>query len=557
MVSIAEIPKIKKYILTKTNVNIFSQTTEGETEVNDAIFDEENILEIIDTLNNVNYSFNFRFTDTPIGEFYNLVVGKTPTGEIITPFVLKYKCDETQLNEFISNDLMFSYFKGEVSLHKYTDYFQEGQFSKIAGEICPPDVDEFGDPIPCETQPVDGRGSGGGGSTTDNGSVGSDGGTSGDSGTDFGGSAECTWEVEPACWCQGELVGPHDHIPDVLVINCPISFRVSSTQKETTTSTCPDCTSDPDGGIGINPISMGTMRSTLKNNLTLSAAGIGYIGDSNNNANTTRAYYYLEDNGLDGVYNPDAILLDEQVIEAWAYGDEFSFEDFVTAFFIEQNIILPNLDPCSNNLLTQLKSLQQNDIAKIIARFDAPNSIYNWEVQASTPTVPGNAAETDWKRDAGGNAIDYNYLTHINPSYVNQATKIAIARTILHELLHTYLISLVDDAILTGSNDVTNFPMLWNALVNNTYNNNPNQLQHEIIGRKFIEPLRDALKEWDGALQPNQYYEDLAWGALLGTGTFNALFPSGSADRNRIINTNNAEDTNSIQNGITPKSNPC
>jgi len=123
--------------------------------------------------------------------------------------------------------------------------------------------------------------------------------------------------VEPACWCQGELVGPHDHIPDVLVINCPISFRVSSTQKETTTSTCPDCTSNPDGSIGINPISMETMRFTLKNNLTLSPEAINFITYSNNNTEVIAVYNYLDANGFDGVYAPEAIAFAENAIEAF------------------------------------------------------------------------------------------------------------------------------------------------------------------------------------------------------------------------------------------------
>ena len=91
--------------------------------------------------------------------------------------------------------------------------------------------------------------------------------------------------------------------------------------------------------------------------------------------------------------------------------------------------------------------------------------------------------------------------------------------------------------------------------------NNPNQLQHEIISRHFIEPIRDALKEWDGASQTDQYYEDMAWGALEHTTSFNVLYPPGSTDRDRILAVNHAEDTNSVStNGshtAIPKGNPC
>jgi hypothetical protein len=68
---------------------------------------------------------------------------------------------------------------------------------------------------------------------------------------------------------------------------------------------------------------------------------------------------------------------------------------------------------------------------------------------------------------------------------------------------------------------------------------------------KYILPLRDALKEWDNSNQPDQYYEDLAWGALYNTSTFNFYHPQGSISRQRIIARNQAEDTNSVVNTPT------
>ncbi|MDO1513227.1 hypothetical protein Q2T41_11220 [Maribacter confluentis] len=228
------------------------------------------------------------------------------------------------------------------------------------------------------------------------------------------------------------------------------------------------------------------------------------------------------------------------------------------AFLIENSIISTQLDPCSAQILTELKNLQQNDMAMIISRFGTPNSVYDWVIKTANPLInSNNDAETDWKRDSNDNALDYNYLTHIKPNYINQATQIAIARTILHEMLHAYLISLVDDALITGCSEVTNFPILWNALVNKTYNNNPNRLHPEEISRKFITPLQDALKEWDGAKESNRYYEDLAWGALFDTDTFKYFHPIGSVSRLRIMNINAAEDNNNISNGTSPKGTKC
>jgi len=69
--------------------------------------------------------------------------------------------------------------------------------------------------------------------------------------------------------------------------------------------------------------------------------------------------------------------------------------------------------------------------------------------------------------------------------------------------------------------------------------------------------MKKSLKKWDNPSQSNQYCEDLAWGALTNTSTFNILFPIGSESRNRIINTNAAEDTNSTQGSVSPEGNPC
>ena len=85
-VSLYQIPEIKNYISTKINESVFNKTGD---ELNQAIFDTDNILEVIDTLNNANYSFRFTLPSSSLDKFYNLVVGKSATGELKTPFVIK------------------------------------------------------------------------------------------------------------------------------------------------------------------------------------------------------------------------------------------------------------------------------------------------------------------------------------------------------------------------------------------------------------------------------------------------------------------------------------
>ena len=167
--------------------------------LNEAIF-EENILEVIDTLQNTNYTFKFTLPDNVEGVFYNLIIGRTPEGELKTPFVLEYKCDDTHLATFIANNYEMEFFKGTVSMHKYTDYFEQGYFSRGGSIECPPVIDSFGNPLPCTTDNLDGTvgSSGNGGEFGDYADDTDYGGYGEDTGSDYSGGGggttyDCTW----------------------------------------------------------------------------------------------------------------------------------------------------------------------------------------------------------------------------------------------------------------------------------------------------------------------------------------------------------------------------
>ena len=180
---------------------------------------------------------------------------------------------------------------------------------------------------------------------------------------------------------------------------------------------------------------------------------------------------------------------------------------------IEDEIVDANLDDCSKGILGELKTLQSTDIAKIIKRFGDLNAPYDWEIKNNSLTS-GNVAETDRRN----NVQTFDYVTDIDSDYVNQATKIAIARTLLHEMLHAYFISHIDDVNAGYQGDIRQFLLLWQYIRKNkppVTSSEP--AQHEYMANKFIPPLKDALKEFDNASQSNQYYEDLAWGALYNT----------------------------------------
>lgn len=216
---------------------------------------------------------------------------------------------------------------------------------------------------------------------------------------------------------------------------------------------------------------------------------------------------------------------------------------------IDDKIITNNLDPCSKAILEAIQN--GKSIENIVNQFADENSDFNWTIETSNTT---SEATTDWLNETSN-----TYITIIDPDFINSATKIAIARTIIHEVIHAYILSYIDIA-KNGDPELSlkTFPELWNDLVAKKYGdpNNAsgwNKYHHEDMARNYINVISNAISIWDGNKNSNQYYKDLAWGGLLGTQIFLSTSDLTDSDRIRIMNINLAEDKNSS----TAKGNPC
>ena len=193
----------------------------------------------------------------------------------------------------------------------------------------------------------------------------------------------------------------------------------------------------------------------------------------------------------------DPVALDfvVQAIQVMLNGETTDFQealDVVISTIIEDEIVDDNLDDCSKGILNELKALQSTDIAEIIKRFGDLNAPYDWEIKTGTPTNPNHAAETNWVLGSNGQGIANDYLTLIKPTYVNQATKIATARTILHEMLHAYILSHIDDVQNENTSDFIEFRELWKMIQKDLtgFNNNPEPVHHEFMANKFTPPSK-------------------------------------------------------------------
>jgi hypothetical protein len=239
-------------------------------------------------------------------------------------------------------------------------------------------------------------------------------------------------------------------------------------------------------------------------------------------------------------------------------------EEFITDL-IEDSIISTNLDPCAENILNDLKNLT-SDISDVLARFGNVTSVYNWEIKSGTPSNSNNVAETNWSEDENGYTIDNSYLTLMNTNYINQATNLAIARTILHEAIHAYILSFIeeflDDPQVNQENFQNNFPEVWDFFVaksNNVDVGNIEDAHHEQMAATFIDSIGSALAEYDNNQQDMYYYYYLAWGALFETNAWNTVtsFYDYEEDPYSIVDAiiiaNQQEDTN----GLNAFGEPC
>lgn len=241
----------------------------------------------------------------------------------------------------------------------------------------------------------------------------------------------------------------------------------------------------------------------------------------------------------------------------------------ITPFLIEKDINDSELYPCSKNILNKLKNLNQNDFANIIARLGNTDSKYSLKIKSVNPTNPLHVATTNWET-ANGFIIPFKYIMKIRPSYESTATTLSLTSTILHEFVHAYFLSLIDDCHQSNNCDLLQtFPELWNYYVahqNSGVVTDP-VTQHEQIALSYVNIIAAALQEYEisnGITTTNpQVYNDLAWGGLIDTYAFINSPSLTQSDKDRIIARNYAEAENLSQtnpSGVvicTPIGTPC
>ena len=201
---------------------------------------------------------------------------------------------------------------------------------------------------------------------------------------------------------------------------------------------------------------------------------------------------------------------------------------YLEAEALERKIDSTELDDCVREVLTALTKLPDG-LGFVVQKFAKGGADFDLKVVVATPSSTTSVASTttevkDQKR---------YYITRINPLYLETATDLSIAKTILHESIHAYLLAYYynDPRFL-----YENYPQFLEEVVQGT-NGDLMPIHHEAIIRSFVSDIATSLRKYGeskGYDLSNQFYEDLAWGGLTTMATFSQMFSY--SERVRIQN---------------------
>lgn len=243
------------------------------------------------------------------------------------------------------------------------------------------------------------------------------------------------------------------------------------------------------------------------------------IGASNNENSNNADYQWNSEGGSGG---------------SGGATDSFNFDDKITT----------NLPPCVDSIVNDLKTMKNGKFSEIISKFSGLNPApenFNWEIsKGNLPTnTPGGTRTI---------VSDGLVTTTLNENDLSISTDLSLAKTIIHESFHAYLVY------------VYRYRDIDKSYVNlvDTYfkdfGNNLNNAHHNLIANtNMIKDISSALKEYGvskGYVLSQQFYDDMSWGGLAGTKAFSEL-PDDV--RERILNSIYAEYKNSNTNGVVPK----
>jgi len=251
----------------------------------------------------------------------------------------------------------------------------------------------------------------------------------------------------------------------------------------------------------------------------------------------------LDDNSDEGGGEIDWKTPDDNLGDGNPNGGGTGFSWWTPLFQI--NNLLTNL--CAKNIFTELENgLYKEDPIKpevIISNTEKLN--FSQEILK----LFNDSEKTNYTIQDGGtgdsNASTIGSTTTMNDNYLNNATKLSIARTMIHEQVHAYL-----NAIYFNYPDITNKSLkdkLRKYATDNGYID-LSRFHHEFMGQ-YIVAMAYSLYEWDKLYGSGEFnYSATKPDDLLGWEYYKAMAFAGlSYDKNPDPNITELEDTDSFK----------
>ena len=230
--------------------------------------------------------------------------------------------------------------------------------------------------------------------------------------------------------------------------------------------------------------------------------------------------------------------------------------------------------PCQSDIVQQAYGLCSPLTQLILDIFevnDGTNLVYT-----HSSTIDNNGATTPISRlNTSCSNHTCDITVKLKETYLQTATDLSIARTVIHESLHATLVYMLEEGLLTLPDGTAEpgFADLANAYINFILGiespENYGKSHHELMV-SFVSNIATSLATFgvqNGYDLPFSYYEALSWHGLHTTPDFDILYPEYidgelNPERITIINTLASEQNNQNYpdgNGgtISPQGNPC
>lgn len=200
------------------------------------------------------------------------------------------------------------------------------------------------------------------------------------------------------------------------------------------------------------------------------------------------------------------------------------------------------MTPCQTAVFTQLQQLNNGLLALIVQKFGGTATGYNWRLLNGTLPTGTYGSTSPY------NKTNKSVTTTFDSNHWRNASDLSLARTMLHEAVHAYLVTYFANNYLYAQASYPALVDAWNAQGTGV---DAGIVHHNEMGQGWIGDLAWALKQYgqsQGYNLADQFYSDMAWGGLEGSQAFVSL---SQADKDRISKLLRVELTGEDGNGNT------